>query len=130
MKVFDKFVWSVFALALVSGAGASVAGAPPQHIVGQSEIQSRIDQQLGQAEADRQEIQGFLLRPAVQEIAGSVGLDLARASAAAAVLSGAELETLAAQARGLNASLAGGDTIVISATALVIILLILILVSQ
>jgi len=66
----------------------------------------------------------------VRQIAGSAGRDLEGASAAAAVLSGPSLERMAAQAREVNAALAGGDSkIVISATALIIILLIIIILA-
>jgi hypothetical protein len=96
-------------------------------VVGDNEIQARMDQQIGQAAADRQAIQIMLQRADVRQIAGAAGLDLERASAAAAVLSGPSLEKLAAQAREVNAGLVGGDTIVLSVTAVIIILLIIIL---
>jgi hypothetical protein len=108
-----------------------LAEGPERHVVGVNEIQARIDQQLGQADADRQEIQAMLQRDDVRRIAGSVGLDLERAGAAAMVLSGPELEDLAARAREVNSNLAGGDEkIVISATVLIIILLLLILLAR
>jgi len=114
----------------VGAAGASLAGEPQRHVVGGSEIQDRIDQQIGQADADRQAIQNMLQREDVRQAAGAAGLDLERASAAATVLSGPTLATLAAQARTVNAELAGGDEkIIISATALIIILLIVILLT-
>ena len=130
MNVYKRFALAVFAVVVfaVGAAGVSLAGEPQRHVVGENEIQARIDQQMGQADADRQAIQIMLQRDDVRQIAGSAGLDLERASAAAAVLSGPTLEKLAAQAREVNAGLAGGDaTIVISATAIIIILLILIL---
>ena len=68
-----------------------------------SEIQAAIDQQIDQADADRQAIQIMLQRADVRRIAGAAGLDLERASAAAAVLSGPALEKMAAQAREVNA---------------------------
>jgi hypothetical protein len=73
----------------------------------------------------------MLERAEVRQIAGAAGLDLERASTAAAVLSGPELEKLAAQAREVNANLTGGsETVVISATALIIILLIIIILAD
>ncbi len=133
MTGFTRFALAVFAVAVIAigAAGASLAGEPPRHVVGENEIQARIDQQIGQADADRQAIQCMLQRADVRQFAGSAGLDLERASAAAAVLSGPSLEKVAAQAREVNAALAGGDdTIIISATALIIILLILILLTR
>jgi len=112
----------------VGAAGSVLAGEPQRSVVGDQEIQARIDQQVGQADADRLAIQILLQREDVRRIAGSAGLDLERASGAAAVLSGPDLEELAAQARGINEGLAGGDsTIVLSTTAVIIVLLILIL---
>lgn len=123
-------VLAVFAIA-VGAAGASLTAEPQRHVVGESEIQAAIDQQIVQADADRQVIQIMLQRADVRQLAGAAGLDLERASAAAAVLSGPSLEKLAAQAREVNAGLAGGDSrIVISATALIIILLIIIIVAN
>jgi hypothetical protein len=133
MTTHKRFTLTVFAMIVIAvgAAGVSLAGEPQRHVVGENDIQARIDQQIGQADADRQAIQTMLLRADVRQLAGSAGLDLERASAAAAILSGPSLATLAAQAREVNAGLAGGDsTIVISATALIIILLILILLAD
>jgi hypothetical protein len=133
MTMYKRFVLAGFAAVVIAvgAAGASLAGEPQRHVIGASEIQARIDQQVNQADADRQAIQTMLQRAEVRQAAGSAGLDLERASAAAAVLSGPALVTLAAQARAVNAGLAGGDsTVVISATALIIILLIIILLAH
>lgn len=130
MKMFKRFALAVLAVVAVGTVGTSLAGEPQRHVVGGNEIQARIEQQIGQANADRQAIQAMLQREDVRRIAGSAGLDLERATAAAGILSGASLEQLAAQAREVNASLVGGDsTVVISATTLIIILLILILLT-
>ncbi len=108
--------------------GADLSGQPQRHVVGDNEIQACIDQRIDQADADRQEIQLLLQRADVRRIAGSAGLDLERASAAAAVLSGPSLAMLAAQAREINTDVAGGEgRVVITTTGIIIILLILIL---
>ncbi|MDO9693907.1 MAG: hypothetical protein Q7W56_04200 [Candidatus Latescibacteria bacterium] len=124
-------VGAVGACMLIFAGGAAGAGPtvePQRHVVGADEILVRIDQQIDQEAADRQAIQAMLQREDVRRIAGSAGLDLGRASAAASVLSGEALATLAAQARGVDAGLAGGESnVVISTTAIIIILLILIL---
>ena len=128
--VYKRFALAVVAMAVIAvGAeGVGWAAEPQRHVVGENEIQARIDQQIDQADADRQAIQTMLQRADVRQIAGSAGLDLERASAAAAVLSGPSLEKLAAQAREVNAGLTGGSTtVVVSVTALIIILLILII---
>jgi len=129
MTIYKRLALAVFAVVVIAvgAAGASPAGEPQRHVVGENEIQARMDQQIGQADADRQAIQIMLRRADVRQIAGSAGLDLERASAAAGVLSGPSLEKLAAEAREVNAGLAGGGTLVLSTTAVIIILLILIL---
>ena len=133
MTVYKRLALAMFAVVAIAvgAAGASPAAEPQRHVVGENEIQARIDQQIVQTDADRQAIQIMLQREDVRQMAGSAGLDLERASAAAAVLSGPSLEKLAAQAREVNANLAGGDSkIVISATALIIILLIIIILAN
>jgi hypothetical protein len=130
MTRYKRFALAVLAVAVIAigAAGTGLAGEAQRHVVGEAEIQARIDQQIGQADANRQAIQTMLQRADVRQIAGAAGVDLERASAAAAVLSGPTLEKLAAQANQVNATLAGGDgTIIISATAVIIILLVLIL---
>lgn len=109
-------------------AGYGLSAEVQRHVVGTGEIQAAIEQQIDQADADRQAIQTMLQSAEVRRLAGAAGLDLAQASDAAAVLSGAELATVAAQAREVNAALVGGDSnVVLSTTAIIIILLILIL---
>lgn len=133
MTAFRKLILTAVAVAVVATVtlGTAQAVEPQRHVVGGNEIQARIDQQVGQADADRQVIQTLLQRDDVRRIAGAAGLDIARAGAAAAVLSGASLERLAAQARVADAGLVGGDsTVVISATTIIIILLILILLAN
>jgi len=132
MVVYKRFAQALLAVVLIAigTTGASLAGELERHVIAENEIQARIDQQISQVDADRQAIQIMLQREDVRQIAGSAGLDLEGASAAAAVLSGPSLERMAAQAREVNAALAGGDSkIVISATALIIILLIIIILA-
>ena len=56
------------------------------------------------------------------------GLDVARAEAAVATLSGDELEEAARHARAVDQSLAGGANVTISTTTIIIILLVVILI--
>ena len=115
----------------VGTAGAGRAAETQRHVVGATDIQAMIDQHVGQVDSDRQAIQIMLQRADVRQLAGAAGLDLTRASAGAALLTGPALQQLAAQARDMNTSLTGGDTkIVVSATAIIIALLILILLAS
>ena len=73
MSEYKKFGLAVLAIVAVGvafivmvggAAGATLATEPQRHVVDASEIQARIDQQVGQSEADRQAIQAMLQRPA------------------------------------------------------------------
>ncbi len=133
MTISKKFAVVVFAVAVmaVGAAGTGLANNSQRHVVAANEIQARIDQQTNQADADRQAIQSMLQRDDVRKIAGSVGLNIERASAAAAVLAGPSLEKLADQARVVNADLAGGsDKVILSTTTIIIVLLIIILLAN
>lgn len=111
-----------------NAAGADPVAEPPQTVVGALEIQAMIDQRIDQADADRAAIQAMLQRADVRRLAGTVGLDLERASAAAATMSGPALERMAEQARAIDNDLVGGEgRVVLTTTAIIIILLILIL---
>ena len=130
MTTHKKYVLIVLVAAAIAvgTVGYGLTDELPRHVVGENEIQATIDQQIDQADADRQAIQSMLQSSRVRQIAEAAGLDLAQASAAAAVLSGPELVKLAAQARAFNGNLVGGDSnVVLSTTAIIIILLILIL---
>lgn len=111
-----------------SAGGTGVAGEPQRHVIGDVEIQARIDAQASQENADRQAIGHLLQRPEVRRIAASAGLDLQRASAAAGVLSGEQLKDVAAHARAADTALGGDQRITITYTVLIIILLVLIIV--
>jgi hypothetical protein len=111
-------------------SGAAMASATPRHVVSVDEIQARLDQQLDRDSADRQEILALLSQPGVRQIAESAGLDVQRAHAATALLSGQELRDLASRAREVNAGVGGDRTVTITATTLIIILLIVIIVMD
>ena len=130
MTLYKTFALAALAAVMMTFGGvqpcAAVEGA--RHVVDASAIQARLDQKLSQADTDRQAIRSMLERPEVRQIAGAAGVDLARANGGLGVLSGASLQSMADQARLMNRDLTGGDgTIVLSATGVIIILLILIL---
>jgi len=114
----------------LTGSGVAAAGESVRHVVDATGIQARIDQQVDQEGASRQAIQAMLQRSDVREIAGRAGLDVDRASAAAAVLSGPELESLAAQVAQVDAGIGGSNTVVLSTTAIIIILLVIIILAD
>ena len=82
----------------------------------------------GSVEAERAELRAFLERPEVREIAADAGLDVLSAKTAVASLDADEIRDLSARVDQVDAALAGGDTVVISTTAIIIGLLILILI--
>ena len=77
---------------------------------------------------DREAIRRVLEIEQVRKVAEGAGLDLRRAETAVAALDDAEAGLIAAQARAVNAALAGGQsTVTISTTVIIIGLLVLIL---
>ena len=83
---------------------------------------------MASATADREAVARLLARPEVEKIAGEAGIDLRRATQAAATLGGEQLADLAAQARQVEQSLAGGQSVTISTTLIIIALLVLIII--
>ena len=102
----------------------------PASIISSADIDDSIARQIAIQERQREDVTRLLQHPEVARIATSAGVDLERARNKAATLSGSELEALAARAAHAQSELAGGDTIVISATAIIIVLLILILLTD
>lgn len=105
---------------------ALVETASSAHVLDAPEIQSHFDQKLQREDSDRAAIRELLARPDVRRVAGSAGLDLRRAETAVGVLSGPELARLAAQARDVNSRLAGGETITMTWTMVIIIVVALV----
>jgi hypothetical protein len=125
--VFAAFAFTpAVSLADPAPAGAPAIAPEPAHVVTEAEIQDGIDARLHSEAADRQAIRDLLARPEVRRIAGTAGLDLARADAAVGALSGAELERLASQARDANSTMLGGDSILLSTTTIIIIVVVLV----
>jgi hypothetical protein len=110
----------------------SVAPAAAQQasVVDPATLRAAVRAQASQADADRAAIGTLLSRPGVRQIAARAGLEpeLNRAIAAAAALDGGELAELAARARAIDETLAGGaSTVTISTTTIIIALLLVIL---
>jgi hypothetical protein len=89
----------------------------------------------GKVESERSQralVRGVLDRADVREVAARMGLDVERANAAVATLSGAELSVLAERAGAVEAeALAGGaNTVVISVTTLLLLLIVVILLAK
>jgi hypothetical protein len=82
-------------------------------------------------EGDRRVIEAFLAGPGVGDVVAGLGIDADRIRAGARVMSGPTTANLAERIRDAadQAPMVGGDTIVISSTAIIIALLVLILIS-
>jgi len=135
MTVYGRITLALLTASIVMlGAATSAsAGEPRSDVIGEVDIQARIDQRVDTESADRQAIQDLLARPDVRKIAGAAGLDIQRASAAANVLSGAELKDVAARvhtATATNGSVGGVQTVTLTVTTIIIILLLIIILAN
>jgi hypothetical protein len=107
---------------------ASSAYAGPQHIVAPNQLASAVAEHVAVQDANRAAVHEALARPEVRAVASSMGVDLARATAAVDTMSGADLQRAAGAAQQVNQQLVGGaSTVVISTTTIIIILLLLII---
>ena len=131
MKTYRRFTLALLGAALLSFGivGTGLAADTRPDVVGEAEIQLQLDRQLDNEASDRQAVQDLLRRPEVRKIAGAAGLDIERASAAASVLSGAELKEVAARAHQINDVVGGRQTVTIAVTTLIIIVLVIIIIS-
>lgn len=119
---------TVFALSAGLPAIGAAAGPSQRNTINIEEIQARIDRHTDNEDLQRRSIRSLLERSDVQNVAESAGLDVNRAAAAVATLSGSQLDAMAAQAAAFNA-LVGGSNVVLSTTAIIIVLLIIILLA-
>ncbi|HLG57844.1 MAG TPA: hypothetical protein VI485_21040 [Vicinamibacterales bacterium] len=116
----------VILLSLVTVVPRLQAQTP--HAASPSAIDAALQQHVATGAADRADLLRVLSNPEVKAVAGKAGLDLRRATTAAASLDGQQLTQLAAQARQVDQALAGGQSkITISTTMIIIALLVLIL---
>ena len=125
MRMFVSCVLVMFTLVSM----APPARAQSSHAAPPSALAAAIQEHVASAAADREAVARLLARPEVQEIAGSAGIDMRRAEQAVSTLDGAQLTDIAAQARQIEQSLAGGQSrVTISTTLIIIALLVIILI--
>lgn len=108
---------------------SSPALARQSRIVDAAAMQQALASKAESERGQRDLVRRVLQRDDVRGVAASMGLSVHNASAAVATLSGAELETMAAQAGAVEAAaLSGGaSTITISLTVALLLLIIVIL---
>lgn len=110
-------------------AGSSSAFAGQRHAIDPGQLAAAVSAHAARQDADRAAVNNALTRPEVRDLASRMGIDVDRAAASAAGLSGADLARAADAARQVNQQLVGGaSTIVISTTTIIIALLLLILI--
>jgi hypothetical protein len=104
------------------------AAAQTSHVVSQPLLDAAVQEHVSSVDQDRETVRQFLQRDDVKAVAGKAGIDIGRAETAVAALDASELAALAAQARHAEGQLAGGQSVTISATWIIIGLLVLILI--
>jgi len=132
---FARKIWTFTCAAVLASVVAASAQQPapsstvPATVATGAALDALLAEQVRADDANRQIVRDVLGRSEVREVAAKAGLDLKRATQAVAMLDGAELQQIAAQARHVDTSLAGGaSTVVISTTAIIIVLLLVILI--
>jgi hypothetical protein len=122
---------SVSLLAIVFALTAAVPNAHAQsaHAASTAAMDAALQQHVSAAASDREMVLKLLEREEVKAVAAKAGLDVRRAATAVSTLEGQDLADVAAQARQVDRALAGGQSrVVISTTAIIIGLLVLILI--
>jgi hypothetical protein len=116
-----------FFLILHGTVAVAATRTSPENVVTSSELYTAMSTRASEDAAARASVQKVLGRSEVRAVAARAGLDLDRALAGVSVLSGEELRTVANQALRVDEALAGGSSVVITSTALIIGLLVLII---
>lgn len=98
------------------------------NVLSRDEVHGLVKDRSASVEADRSALRSFLARPEVGRVAESTGIDIGRAQSASAALSDEEIRRLAPRVKQAENALAGGETLVISSTVVIIGLLVLILI--
>ena len=125
MRIVRKLL--VFPLMLLTIV-ASPAFAQEQHLVAPGQLAATVTDHVARQDASRAAIREALARPEVRDVASSMHVDLARATAAVETMTGADLEQAANAAKTVNQQLVGGaSTVVISTTTIIIVLLLVII---
>ena len=104
------------------------AGRAQQHAAPAETLDAIATSHAESLDAGRAELRAFLARPEVRDIAASGGIDILTAEAAVTTMSVSDINRLSGPLAQADAALAGGDTVVISTTAIIIGLLILIVI--
>ena len=111
------------ALALSLFVWSSPALAQQRHVVSPAEMRQAVSGQAKTDQLNREAVVSVLKRSQVSEVASRLGLNVANADTAVATLNSVDLAQAADAARQAEAQLSGGNTVVISVTTLLLILI-------
>jgi hypothetical protein len=97
-------------------------------IMSREALEEMMDERASAVSGARAALDAFLGRGEVARAAEGAGIDIERVKSAASALSDEEVESLAPRVKDIQEALVGGDTFVISSTAVIIGLLVIILI--
>lgn len=124
-----RMLTSIVLAAFLLGVLASPLKAQTSHTATTAALDAAVQERVVASAADRDAVLRVLARPEVQAMAQDAGIDLRRAERAVATIDDSQLAELAAQARQVEQSLAGGQSrVTISTTTIIIALLLIILI--
>jgi hypothetical protein len=130
MRLTQRLVVLSVVSSLALGLAAPRAWAQERHVVSREAMKNAIDAKNTSDAADRAAIVQAVHRPEAQAVADKLGLSLTRVDDAIATMSPSDVKTLASSARAAEVARAGGDSVTISLTALLLILILVVLIVK
>lgn len=124
MRMLACLLTAVF----VTSVGVIPVSAQSSHAASLSALDAVLQEHVASADADRRAVLDLLARPEIAAIAQGAGIDMRSAAASVTAMDPVTLAAVAAQARAIDQTLAGGQSrVTLSTTYIIIGLLILIL---
>jgi hypothetical protein len=126
-----RYMAKGLAVALLAAAPATLKAQEPVHTSGPTATLRALAAQPSTADRDRAKLSAFLNRADVQKVATDHGIDVRRLKEGVTALDDGTVTALVRQMRAVDhqPALVGGDTFVISSTAVIIALLVFILIE-
>ena len=115
-------------LALAASVTVTPLFAQQTHVLEPSELRALVEAQDARRDGNREVVARVLQRPRVQQVAERLGVNVVRVQQALMTLDHNEMQTLADQARQVESELAGGQSVTLSTTFIIIALLVVILI--
>jgi hypothetical protein len=122
-------IWAL-ALAVTVALVPRSASAQERHIVDRPALQTAVSSKVATDSANRDAVLAVLHQPKAESMAAELGLKPSQVDDAVATMSAAEVATLASPARVASSAPAGGDSITISLTALLLLAILLVLIVK